>query len=204
MPAKPAPPPAPPPAAAPAADEPVTDVSEEYWMTEPGGDAYKGARNDANQAHGKGMLKLLSGETYDGGFKNDKMDGIGKHKWKSGAEYEGEWSEDTRHGIGTYKFPDKSIFVGRFKKNLRETIKGTYTWANGEIYEGGFKGDKLEGQGIFYWSSGRMDLNTYAAGRPKGDGVRWNAERTKAWALSDGNMKEEIDLEGANAQLAAF
>ena len=117
-------------------------------MTEPGGDAYKGARNGANQAHGKGMLKLLSGETYDGGFKNDKMDGIGKHKWKSGAEYEGEWSEDTRHGIGTYKFPDKSIFVGRFKKNLRETIKGTYTWANGEIYEGGFKGDKLEGNQI--------------------------------------------------------
>ena len=163
------PPSAPPPAAADAEDG---LGPEDFWQTEPGGDLYKGPRNDKGQAHGHGMLKFKSGEYYEGQLVNDKMDGYGKHKWPSGAEYDGEWDNDERQGFGKYVFADGGVYVGRFKKSLREGAKGKYTWKNGEVYEGGFKNDHLEGQGTFLWASGRMDLCTYSKGKPTGEGVR--------------------------------
>ena len=55
---------------------------------------------------------------------------------------------------------------------MRETVRGKYVWVNGEVYEGGFKADHLDGQGTFLWASGRLDLCTYAKGKATGDGVR--------------------------------
>ena len=40
------------------ATEPSEPSPEEFWQTEPGGDMYKGPRNDQGQAHGHGMLKF--------------------------------------------------------------------------------------------------------------------------------------------------
>ena len=48
------------PVAAPSGEAPAADEvgPEDFWQTEPGGDMYKGPRNDQGQAHGHGMLKF--------------------------------------------------------------------------------------------------------------------------------------------------
>ena len=47
-------------------------------------------------------------------------------------------------------------------------------------------------------------MNTYAKGKAKGDGYRWSEDRSSAWRLTDGKEEGAMDLEGANAALAAF
>jgi len=183
---------------------PSAAPTEEIWVTEPGGDQYKGPRNEQGQAHGYGALRFKNGEFYEGQFYNDRMDGVGKHRWPSGALYEGQWDADERQGLGVYTFADGSVYEGRFRKSLRESVRGVYRWKNGEVFEGGFKGDHLDGQGTFIWSSGRMDLNTYVKGVAKGEGVRWSEDRKQAWKLKDGVEGAPTDLEAANASLAAF
>ena len=171
---------------------------------EEGRDRYVGEKNDKGEFHGKGSLRYANGETYEGTFLHDLQDGHGTHRWPSGASYEGEWIAGVRTGVGSYIFPDGAKFVGRFKANVREGAKGEYVWINGETYTGSFKADKRDGPGLFLWSSGRSDLCTFAKGLPKGEGVRWSADKQRAWRLKDGVQGEEMSLEAADAEKAAF
>lgn len=187
---------------APAADDPLR------------GERYLGDRNADGQFEGVGKLRYANGETYHGTFIADQCDGQGVHKWPSGASYEGEWIAGGRSGIGKYTFPEGDTYEGRWTvlKNggcVREGARGTYVWPNGESYTGGFKADRRDGQGLFTWNSGRCDLCTYKAGkdgisRVVGDGVRWSADRSCAWRLSNGQQGAEIPLEEAEAMLMAF
>ena len=172
-------------------------------------DRYVGSRNQDGLAEGQGKLTYANGEYYEGQFLNDQQDGFGTHKWPSGAEYVGEWIAGVRQGLGKYTFPDGATFTGRFKGEkdgsiVREGARGEYSWINGEAYRGGFKADQREGKGIFVWSSGRSDLCTFSKGLPKGEGVRWSADRQTAWRLVDGKQLEEMDLATAEAERAAF
>jgi hypothetical protein len=49
--------------------------------------------------------------------------------------YEGQWEGDQRNGNGYERFKGEGVYVGEFKDN-KPWGKGTYTWRNGEIYEG--------------------------------------------------------------------
>ena len=53
------------------------------------------------------FLKLSSGETYDGYWKNDKRNGKGKNTWPCGEIYEGDWIDNKKDGRGFLKLSFK-------------------------------------------------------------------------------------------------
>merc|ERR1712146_855020 len=110
---------------------------------------YVGQMNLLNQPHGKGLVTLDDGSTYDGEFKNGKREGHGTRKYSDGREYIGDWENGNMEGRGIYTYPSGSKYVGEWKNGKKEG-HGIFTWANGNKYYGEFKNDKREGHGALY------------------------------------------------------
>ena len=158
-------------------------------------DKYKGSKDAEGNPHGRGIMRLGNGDFYDGEFVAGEMHGNGTHKWPSGAKYEGQWSEGVREGQGKYAFTPRGLttYEGEFRGNRREGT-GIYRWSNGEQYEGSFLNDQRHGKGSFKWSSLREDVCTFEEGRQVGEGVRFSADKQKAWLIQDGQEVREIPV----------
>ena len=78
------------------------------------------------------------------------------------------------------------------------------TFANGNSYEGEWAEGKRHGKGTDTYADGKVDVGCYEAGEKVGQGVRWSADRTKAWKLQDGGTSpwSRISL-GKAAKIAA-
>jgi len=52
------------------------------------------------------ILQFLDnfGESYEGDWKDNKANGVGKHIWSTGERYEGDWLDFLKHGYGTDYF----------------------------------------------------------------------------------------------------
>lgn len=84
--------------------------------------------------------------------------------------------------------------------------QGTYSWPRtGEVFTCNFRRGYAAGHGVFHWRDGRADVSVFEGGPSprggtlhealsthvpiqiaEGPGVRWNAERTRAWSLAAG------------------
>lgn len=53
--------------------------------------------------HGQGILVWPDGARYEGEFRNNKANGLGRFFHNNGDVYEGEFREDKANGEGTYK-----------------------------------------------------------------------------------------------------
>jgi len=101
---------------------------------------------------------------------------VGKRFMKDGkgGEYTGNINADgDRHGNGVMKWDNGDVYEGEFKNDL---IDGqcTYIWANGDMYEGECKNDKLDGQGTYWWPDGSVYRGGYKQGLKNGKGIiRW-------------------------------
>ena len=94
------------------------------------------------------MIFSLSGDIYEGNYKDDLFDGKGHYIWKiSGQEYTGEYKNGLMHG------------------------KGLYEWSEGEFYRGSFINGKKEGNGEMHWADGRSFIGPFVNGRPQGIGI---------------------------------
>ena len=49
--------------------------------------------------------------------------------------------------------------------------RGTFTWANGAVYEGEWKNNKREGKGTYKWSNGDVYEGDWKDNRPNGQGT---------------------------------
>ncbi|CAL6026602.1 histone_H3 K4-specific methyltransferase SET7/9 N-terminal domain-containing protein [Hexamita inflata] len=61
--------------------------------------------------HGKGTLKLSSGDIYKGDFNQDRRHVTGTIKYADGRIYQGEFNEDQRTGCGKLTFPDGTTYT---------------------------------------------------------------------------------------------
>ena len=103
------------------------------------GGNYKGQWEDG--ISGKGTLTFKNGDSYEGDFKNGKMNGNGTYCWKDQACYTGSWKEDQMNGNGTYFYDaDQTEYLsGTFRDNkpygkatyFCENHKYTTTWSDG-------------------------------------------------------------------------
>lgn len=59
--------------------------------------------------------------------------------------------------------------------------------------------EEKDGPGTLWCSNGYAECHFFEDGKPKGEGVIWNADRTKAWKSVDGVRKHEITLGDAVA-----
>lgn len=120
-----------------------------------------------NKKNGKGkMIYKLSGDIYEGDYKDDLFDGNGHYIWKAtGQEYKGEYKNGLMNG------------------------KGLFEWSEGEFYRGNFVNGKMEGDGELHMGNGRIFIGPFTNGRPNGIGIFDNGIDFKGeMEFNDGRM----------------
>ena len=63
------------------------------------------------------------------------------------------------------------------------------------MYEGEYRAGEKQGRGTYRYADGEADVGTYHGGEDSGEGVRWSADRTKAWRLRDGEEQATLELD---------
>ena len=101
------------------------------------GDKYEGQLfNDVN--HGKGVYTYVSGNVYQGDFKNGHRQGSGILTYANGEKYDGSFDKDKKHGIGEYRCANGIIHKGSFANGHPNGI--CLMWfPDGSLYQGDSK-----------------------------------------------------------------
>jgi hypothetical protein len=93
-----------------------------------------------------GIYHLSNGAIYEGGFKNDKIEGYGKFIWTDNKSYEGEWIDNCLNGFGIFIKTGK-IYIGYFVNDKKHGL-GIYCYPNHRILIGKFFENEMEGLSI--------------------------------------------------------
>ena len=70
---------------------------------------------------------------------------------------------------------------------------GSFRFADGETYEGGFKAGLPDGEGSYRFPDGRVCTGEFRAGA----GVLWSDDKQRAWKLNNGKAQGEVSLDEA-------
>ena len=144
---------------------------------------YTGFLNAQNQPEGHGILRVDSGDVYEGEWEKGERHGQGVYTWYDGDLYTGPWFEGRRHGHGVFVFSDGRLYDGQYKLGDREG-QGMFVWPYGAKYEGSYLGDKRNGPGEYVYADGRSYRGEYQDDRPHGYGVEVSKDGS---VLYDGN-----------------
>ena len=130
-----------------------------------------------------------NGSKFEGQWLNDVKHGHGTHTVESGAEaatYEGEYSADRKEGIGICRYSDGDVYAGAWRGGFRQG-PGICRRADTGTAEVGVYNDAHRGGGAH--------LVKFP---PRGNAVRWSADRRQAWRLREGSVAgEPMDEEQA-------
>ena len=88
--------------------------------------------------HGKGVLRYMRGDQYEGSFLHGAIYGEGTYRYSDGGYYTGEFRNVTLHPVTRFPFPECDGKRHGF---------GLRVWTNGNQYQGEWKLDKMDGQG---------------------------------------------------------
>jgi len=143
------------------------------------------------------------GSEYDGWWKYNKMDGHGTRRFPNGNLYVGNYSDGRRNGSGRHIFANGDQYVGIFKDDAMHGA-GRYYFKNNESFEGTFNRGRKEGRGKYQWSDGTIDIIWYINDVRSGEGVRYSADRKKAWKLEGSKVKGKISLYEAHKMVESL
>jgi hypothetical protein len=123
-----------------------------------------------NQMHGRGQRTFANGDVYVGSYRHGQRCGGPdcKFKFANGDLYVGHWESNDFHGPGRYFFADGTALEGHFVHGKKQ---------------GKFKRQK---------ANGTLDILRYENDQVSGQGVRWNATRTKTWLLKTVVDKRQV------------
>ena len=144
----------------------VNDKLNYGIITFDNGNIYEGGIKD-NQLNGYGILKFPDGEFYKGEFKNGLANGKGIYKYVSGNIHEGEWKNGMPHGNIKVKYSNGDRFHGKFEYGV--AITGEVYYTDGTKYIGKFKNDinnnNPEGKGVFVNKNGSEYRGNYKSNK---------------------------------------
>ncbi|KAL3766693.1 hypothetical protein ACHAW5_006951 [Stephanodiscus triporus] len=175
---------------------------------------YEGEYNDFGKRHGDGVLKWANGDEYVGKFKDGFIEGRGTINFHDGTEYSGQWMKNRFHGEGCRRFNNGNVYNGQYICGKRQGLGKCY-FANGDTYVGDWKKDTIHGFGKYYYSNGhrfegmfrdgkrngrgkyqltdgRVEIYRYVNDCRVGSGVRWSANRKKAWLMIEGKAIKRV------------
>lgn len=154
---------------------------------------------------GKGVM-MANGDIYMGDFKNNLRHGIGICYFFNGTEYKGAWQMDMQYGNGVLTYPDgtsrkgfwsKNIFIGEKESGPKpppmpgppkvegcqsgdcQNGKGSYLFANGDIYVGGFQNGLPDGFGKIQFNKGDSYEGEMEKGFMHGKGIMISSNGNK-------------------------
>ena len=129
------------------------------------GSIFTGFYLAGKKKHGKFMWK--NGNYYQGDFYNDIFHGYGIYKWGNERTYEGNWKDGKMDGKGKLTLVDGSYYDGEFIEG-KKCGKGLYVWNKDKYYEGEWKNDRQNGYGVYhkknnklkgFWINGKLISN---------------------------------------------
>ena len=97
------------------------------------------------KAEGNGFAVFSEGSRYEGEFTSGEITGQGVYTLFDGTVYKGGFDGARSHGSVEIFYAEGSHFVGEARYG--ELINGSYTWANGDHYEGDLKNLLKHGYG---------------------------------------------------------
>ena len=115
------------------------------------------------------VLKYDNGDIYKGEFIDGKRNGFGICIYSNREKYEGLWKNDLMNGVGKYIFKDGSVYMGDFKNGTMDGV-GTYTYANKDMYKGYFLNGKRNGKGSLYYRDGSKYYGMWKNDSQSGNG----------------------------------
>ena len=95
----------------------------------------------------------------------------------------GEWKKGLREGRGSFTYANGDKYDGDFKNDERNG-EGTYTYQNGDIYKGSYENDLRHGPGTYTYADD--DESTYGD-----DNKIFHVEYKKGRLVSGGPLKEK-------------
>ena len=101
-----------------------------------------------------------------------------------------------QHGEGEWRSAEGDVYVGTFSRGAYEG-NGKHADDRGNVYEGEFRAGSFNGVGTYTHADGRAECNRYHGGCEVDEGVRWSANRARAWRLRHGQLESEIDITAA-------
>ncbi|XP_061666136.1 radial spoke head 10 homolog B [Syngnathoides biaculeatus] len=111
-----------------------------------------------NEREGWGVRRYPSGNIYFGEWKHNLRNGDGTMRWlNQGQLYIGNWHDGVQQGHGTHvwlmkrsepgaEFRPSNQYTGNFFQGYRHG-PGTFYYAGGALYEGGWQDNKKHGKG---------------------------------------------------------
>lgn len=124
--------------------------------------------------HGKGIIRDLDGDVYEGQVVNDLKDGVGTIRFIDGRIFHGNFVEDEMVR-GTMTYIDGARFTGEFHHGNRHG-QGFYYFPDGSVYKGGFVMDIFEGWGKMTWEDGGWYEGDWSRGDIHGFGIEYRPD----------------------------
>ena len=123
-----------------------------------------------DKLNGKGLKYILENNyLYKGDFLNNMRHGFGKDFRKS-SKYEGQFSFDKKSGNGIIELNTGDVYEGEFKNNKINGY-GHYIWKNNNHeYIGNFVNGRFHGEGYYKWGENQYFKGTYINGIKEGNG----------------------------------
>ena len=120
----------------------------------------------------------------------------------SAADEGGEEVRSIRHGHGTMYYDNGDTYTGEFVNNKFQGASGVYRWHDGDIHSGEWYNGERNGVGVYHNNAattsdekrGSVEYSKYENGKAVGEGLIWNASRTVAHKLQDGEVMHEVTL----------
>jgi hypothetical protein len=89
-----------------------------------------------------------------------------------------ERKDDKMHGQGTYTYSNGDKYEGEWQDDKMHGY-GIYTYSNGDKYEGEWQDDKIHGQGIYAWANYEKYVGDFKDGKQHGQGTNTYANGDK-------------------------
>jgi hypothetical protein len=123
-----------------------------------------GECKSGNCQDGTGTFEFTNGDKYYGGFRNGKINGLGKYEYaKTGASYNGLWINGQREDDNaTYKCTNYE-YTGGYKNN-KQNGYATIRFIKGDRAGDTFRGEFIDGSfkiGIYTYSKQHPDRKQY-------------------------------------------
>lgn len=128
--------------------EGLVEALQPYMISRYIQNGYDSEQNEEGHRHGRGKMKYINGDVYNGEWKNNLRHGVGEYKMSDFDIYNGMWKNNLKHGQGTYTYASGTVFEGEWCNDMKHG-QGILRNIDGSIYEGDFMADLKHGSGVW-------------------------------------------------------